>query len=62
MPIEQSFLGDFSGGEISAISSIEPQQGQWLLLEGFVLDDNKRLRTQWPGVTWNVTVAGSESS
>jgi hypothetical protein len=62
MPIEQSFLGDFSGGEISAISSIEPQEGQWLLLEGFVLDDNKRLRAQWAGMTWNVTVAGSESS
>jgi hypothetical protein len=54
MPIEQSFLGDFSGGEISAISSIEPQQGQWLLLEGFVLDDNKRLRAQWSGQTWIV--------
>jgi hypothetical protein len=54
MPIEQSFLGDFSGGEISAISSIEPQQGQWALLEGFVLESNKRLRTQWPGVRWQI--------
>jgi hypothetical protein len=54
MPIEQSFLGDFSRGEISAISSVEPQQGNWLLLEGFVLDENRRLRSQWAGATWPV--------
>ena len=54
MPIEQSFLGDFSRGEIAAISSVEPQQGNWLLLEGFVLDDNRRLRAQWAGATWVV--------
>lgn len=60
MPIEQSFLGDFSRGEISAISSVEPQQGNWLLLEGFVLEDNVRLRSQWAGATWVVEVEGSE--
>ena len=62
MPIEQSFLGDFSRGEIAAISSVEPQQGNWLLLEGFVLDDNRRLRAQWSGATWVVNVEGSEDS
>jgi hypothetical protein len=54
MAIEPKFYGDFSGGEISLKSSLEPQENQWLLLEGFVLDSNKRLRSQWSGVTWSV--------
>jgi hypothetical protein len=53
MPIEQAFLSDFTGGEIAAISSIEPSERQWLLLEGLVLDQNGRLRAQWAGVTWD---------
>jgi hypothetical protein len=54
MAIEEQFLADFSGGEISLKSSVEPQENQWLLLRGFVLDSNKRLRSQWSGVTWSV--------
>jgi len=55
VPIEQSVLDDFSGGEIALKSSVEAQENQWLLLEGFVLDSNKRLRSQWSGVTWRVS-------
>ncbi len=55
MAIEEKFLADFSGGEISLKSSLEPEENQWLLLEGFVLDANKRLRSQWSGVTWRVS-------
>jgi len=54
MAVEQRILSDFSGGEISLKSSLEPRENQWLLLEGFVLDSNKRLRSQWSGVTWVV--------
>jgi hypothetical protein len=54
MAIEEQFLPDFSGGEISLRSSLEPQQNQWLLLKGFVLDNNRRLRAQWAGATWVV--------
>jgi hypothetical protein len=59
MPIQQSILADFSGGEISAISSVEAKDNQWLLLEGFVLDQNGRLRSQWAGVSWEI--GGDES-
>lgn len=53
MPIEAALLADFTGGEIRAISSVEPAENQWLLLEGLVLDQNGRLRSQWAGVTWD---------
>lgn len=62
MAIEQRLLADFSGGEIALRSSVEAAENQWLLLEGFVLDNNRRLRAQWAGATWVVNVAGSESS
>jgi hypothetical protein len=54
MSIEEQLLPDFSGGEISLRSSLEPQENQWLLLKGFVLDNNRRLRAQWAGATWVV--------
>ncbi len=54
MAVEQILLSDFSGGEISLKSSLEPSENQWLLLEGFVLDSNRRLRSQWAGATWIV--------
>ena len=54
MAIEERFLADFSGGEISLRSSLEPQENQWLLLKGFVLENNRRLRAQWAGATWVV--------
>ena len=59
MPIENEILADFTGGEITAISSVEPRENQWLLLEGFVLDKNGRLRSQWAGVTWKAESSGS---
>lgn len=59
MAIEEKFLADFSGGEIALRSSVEAKENQWLLLEGFVLDSNRRLRAQWPGATWVVSLGGS---
>ncbi len=54
MSIEERLLADFSGGEISLKSSLEPKENQWLLLKGFVLENNRRLRAQWAGATWVV--------
>jgi len=54
MAIEERVLGDFSGGEISLKSSLEPGENQWLLLKGLVLEENRRLRAQWAGATWVV--------
>jgi len=62
LAIEQTFLPDFTGGEITAISSIEARENNWLLLEGFVLDKNGRLRSQWAGVTWNAELVADSSS
>jgi hypothetical protein len=54
MAIEERVLADFSGGEISLRSSLEPRENQWLLLKGFVLESNRRLRAQWAGATWEI--------
>jgi hypothetical protein len=54
MAVSERFLADFSGGEISLKSSLEPQENQWLLLKGFVLDNNRRLRSQWAAATWEI--------
>jgi hypothetical protein len=62
MAIEPKIYGDFSGGEVTAISSLEPQENQWLLLAGFVLDRNKRLRSQWEAVSWEVESEESSSN
>jgi hypothetical protein len=64
MAIEETVLADFSGGEISLKSSLEPRENQWLLLKGFVLEENRRLRAQWAGATWVVQQedASEESS
>jgi len=62
MPINEQFLADFRGGEVSAISSAEPQENQWLLLEGFVLDTNGRLRAQWEGASWESGNVEDDSS
>jgi hypothetical protein len=59
MAIKESILADFSGGEIQSPSSSEPAENQWLLLEGFVLDTNRRLRAQWEGSSWLIELAGS---
>jgi hypothetical protein len=62
MSIEERFLSDFSGGEISAKSSLEPKENQWLALKGFVLESNRRLRSQWAGATWTIERETSEDS
>lgn len=62
MPINKLQLTDFSAGEIALRSSLEAKENQWLLLEGFILESNKRIRTQWEGATWVVNTQGSESS
>jgi hypothetical protein len=54
MAVEPRVMPDFSGGEIVAISAVEPEENQWLFLSGFVLDSNRRLRSQWAGATWPV--------
>lgn len=54
MAVEVELLANFTGGEISIIASTEPQENDWLLLEGFVLDDNGRLRSQWAGASWDI--------
>jgi len=54
MAVEPRVMPDFSGGEIAAISAVEPEENQWLFLSGFVLDSNRRLRSQWAGATWPV--------
>ena len=59
MAVNQTFIDDFSGGEIALRSSLEAKENQWLLLEGFVLDNNRRLRAQWAGATWVVSLGGS---
>lgn len=55
MAIEERVLADFSGGEVLLRSSLEAQENQWLSLEGFVLDDNNRLRSQWEGKPWQLS-------
>jgi len=62
VPIEERILGNFTGGEVFVVSSMEARENQWLLIEGLVLDENRRLRSQWPGVTWQSSVAEEELS
>jgi hypothetical protein len=57
MAVEVEILANFTGGEISIIGSTEPQENDWLLLEGFVLDENGRLRSQWAGASWEIELA-----
>ena len=54
MPVETQYLADFSGGEQDAISSLEFDESEWMMLRGFVFDNNSRLRTQWAGAEWDV--------
>lgn len=53
MPVETEYLDDFSGGEVDAISSLELGENQWLLLQGFVFDNARRIRSQWAGQLWS---------
>ena len=48
MAIEEARLSDFSGGIRSQQAANETVDTQWLDLTGFVLDNERRLRTQWP--------------
>lgn len=54
MPVETQYLADFSGGEQDAISSLEYDESEWMMLSGFVFDNNDRLRAQWAGAEWDV--------
>lgn len=54
MAVEVELLANFTGGEISIVASTEPQENDWLLLKGFVLDENGRLRAQWAGASWDI--------
>ena len=54
MPVETQYLQDFSGGEQDAISSLEYDETEWMMLKGFVFDNNDRLRAQWAGAEWDV--------
>lgn len=60
MPAATDYLDDFSGGEQDNISSLEFDENQWLDLNGFVFDNRRRLRTQWRGGEWDVSL-GDES-
>ena len=59
MPVETQYLADFTGGEQDAISSLEYDENQWMMLRGFVFDNNNRLRAQWAGAEWDVQLGGS---
>ena len=59
MAVEVELLANFTGGEISIVSSTEPKENDWLLLSGFVLDENGRLRAQWEGASWDIETADS---
>jgi len=54
VPVETQYLADFSGGEQDAISSLEYDESEWMMLRGFVFDNNDRLRAQWAGAEWDV--------
>lgn len=54
MPVETQYLQDFSGGEQDAISSLEFDESEWMMLRGFVFDNSSRLRAQWAGAEWDV--------
>lgn len=62
MAIVTDYLGDFSGGEINARSSLEFDETQWASLYGFVYDNSRRIRTQWARNEWNVTLFEPEGS
>ena len=59
MPVETQYLTDFTGGEQDGISSLEYEENQWMMLSGFVFDNNNRLRSQWAGAEWDVQLGGS---
>lgn len=59
MPVETQFLADFTGGEQDAISSLEYEESEWMMLRGFVFDNSKRIRSQWAGAEWDVSLEGS---
>jgi hypothetical protein len=59
VPVETQFLADFSGGEQDAISSLEFEESEWMMLRGFVFDNSRRLRSQWAVAEWDVQLAES---
>jgi len=61
MAIVTEYLSNFSGGEIDLISSLEADETQWLTLKGFVFDNERRVRTQWPLAEWDAVVGEGSS-
>ena len=60
MAVVTEFLSDFSGGEVDIVSSLEAAENEWLTLRGFVFDNARRLRTQWPFAEWDAVVVEEE--
>lgn len=48
MAIEQVVLDDFTGGFVPRLAASDFSDRQWAKLEGFVLEGEARVRTQWP--------------
>lgn len=59
MPVVTEYLEDFSGGEKDNISSLEFGENEWMELYGFVYDNERRLRAQWRGGEWDVSLEES---
>jgi hypothetical protein len=60
MPIEEMRETDFSGGIRASVGAGEAAETQWLDLTGFVLDNDRRLRAQWPALTQPVVTPPGE--
>lgn len=61
MTIEEVRLTEFAGGMRSAAGATEHAEAQWLDMTGLVLDDDRRLRAQWPATQVPVSeVEGDE--
>jgi hypothetical protein len=56
MAIVTEYLSNFTGGEVDLISSLEADETQWLMLKGFVFDNARRIRSQWPSTEWDAIV------
>lgn len=59
MPVVTEYFEDFSGGEKDNISSLEFRENDWMELYGFVYDNERRLRAQWRGGEWDVSLEES---
>ena len=53
-------LSDFGGGMVQRVSPNDYKQGEWGYLSGFVPEDDRTLRSQWP--IQSVGNSGDENS